>query len=108
MFFKTAENAWEKVGDGIERQIVGFDDTLMMVIVRFKKGSVGALHQHFHSQATFIAEGKFEVTVENETVILEKGDSFFITTNKIHGVVCLEDGVLIDSFSPAREDFLNT
>lgn len=108
MFFKTPETAWETVGEGIERQIVEHDDALMMVTVRFKKGAIGVLHRHFHSQATYIAEGKFKVTIEDESGILEKGDSFFIKTNKIHGVECLEDGTLIDSFSPAREDFLNT
>lgn len=106
MFFKSAEIGWEKVDENIDRQIVGYDDSLMMVNVRFKKGGIGYLHQHFHSQVTYIAEGKFEITIENEKVVLEKGDSFFIPSNKMHGVVCLEDGILVDVFNPMREDFI--
>lgn len=106
MFFKTNELEWENVGANIDRQIVGFDDHLMMVVVRFKKGAVGYLHQHFHSQATYIAEGIFEVTIENQIETLIKGDSFFVFSNKTHGVVCVEDGILVDVFNPKREDFL--
>ena len=37
----------------------------------------------------------------------QAGDvSAYIPTNVIHGAVCLEAGVLIDTFSPVREDFL--
>ncbi len=106
MFFKSAEIGWEKVDENIDRQIVGYNDSLMMVNVRFKKGGIGYLHQHFHSQATYITEGKFEVTIESEKEILKKGDSFFIPTNLMHGVVCLEDGILVDVFNPMREDFI--
>ncbi len=106
MFFETQDQPWEIIDDKIERQIVGYDDSLMMVIVRFKKDGIGYLHQHIHSQATYIAEGKFEVKIAGESKILKKGDSFFIPTNAEHGVVCLEDGILIDAFSPVRKDFL--
>lgn len=108
MFFKTEEIAWEAIEENIERQIVGYDASLMMVNVRFKKGAIGYLHQHFHSQAAYVAEGKFEVVIENEKEVLKKGDSFFIPTNKMHGVICLEDGLLIDVFSPMREDFIKS
>ena len=106
MFFKTEEIAWESIEDNIERQIVGYDASLMMVTVRFKKGAIGYLHQHFHSQAAYVAEGKFEVVIENEKEVLKKGDSFYVAPNLEHGVVCLEDGLLIDVFSPMREDFI--
>ncbi|MCB0442440.1 MAG: cupin domain-containing protein [Flavobacterium sp.] len=78
----------------------------MMVNVKFKKGGIGEMHHHIHSQVTHIAEGKFEVTINNETKLLQKGDSFFVAPNLEHGVICLEDGLLIDVFSPMREDFI--
>ncbi len=106
VFFKYLKAEWETVDDKIQRQIVGFDDKVMMVNVRFEKGGVGALHHHFHSQVTHISEGKFEVTIGKETKVLGKGDSFFIPSDVMHGVVCLEAGILIDVFSPMREDFI--
>jgi quercetin dioxygenase-like cupin family protein len=106
VFFDGKHTEWEVVEEKIQRQIVGFDDKIMMVNVRFEKGGIGAMHKHHHSQVTHIAEGKFEVTIDDEKKILEKGDSFYIPSNVMHGVVCLQKGMLIDVFSPVREDFL--
>lgn len=106
MFFENSNYHWEKIDENLERALVGYDDKLMLTVVRFKKGGIGYLHQHIHSQAAFIASGKFEVQIENEKKILSGGDSFFIPTNKMHGVVCLEEGTLVESFSPMRKDFL--
>jgi len=106
VFFEDEITNWEVVDDKIQRQIVGFDDSIMMVNVRFEKGGIGVLHHHFHAQVTHISEGKFEVTIGNETKILKKGDSFYIPSDVEHGVVCLESGMLIDVFSPMREDFI--
>lgn len=55
---------WEKPAPGIRRQIMGYDGQLMMVKVEFEKGAVGSMHQHYHSQATYVASGKFELTIE--------------------------------------------
>jgi quercetin dioxygenase-like cupin family protein len=106
LFFTGEATAWEVVGTGVQRQIVGFDDRIMMVNVKFDKGAIGPLHQHHHTQVTHIAAGQFEVTIDEQTRILKKGDSFYIPSDKIHGVVCLEEGILVDVFSPMREDFI--
>jgi quercetin dioxygenase-like cupin family protein len=106
LFFKEEETQWEVVGEGVQRQIVGYDNRIMMVNVKFEKGAIGSLHNHHHTQVTHIAEGAFEVIIEEEKRILKKGDSFYIPSNKIHGVICLEEGMLIDIFSPIREDFI--
>lgn len=106
LFFEGKKTDWEVVDDKIKRQIVGFDDNIMMVNVLFEKGGIGTLHHHVHSQVSHISTGKFEVTIGDKTEILKKGDSFYIPSNVTHGVVCLEEGMLIDVFSPFREDFI--
>tara|TARA_R110000868_G_scaffold121034_3_gene321132 strand:- start:28229 stop:28576 length:348 start_codon:yes stop_codon:yes gene_type:complete len=101
------EIAWETVGEGVQRQITGYDDSVMMVNVKFDKGGIGPVHKHYHSQVTYIARGKFEMTIADETRILKEGDSFYIPSNVLHGLVCLEKGLLVDVFSPIREDFMS-
>ena len=96
----------EVVGDGITRQVLGFNNQIMMVKVWFEEGSEGYLHSHFHSQVTYVASGVFDVTVGKETMTLVEGDCFFMEPNIPHGAVCKQAGVLIDVFSPLREDFL--
>jgi quercetin dioxygenase-like cupin family protein len=106
LFFKENQAKWETVDEGIQRQIVGFEERIMMVNVKFEKGAIGALHHHHHTQITYVAEGLFEVTIDNDKQVLKKGDSFFIPTNTTHGVTCIEPGILVDVFSPMREDFI--
>lgn len=105
-FIKDDEFEWEGVGEGIKRKIMGYDDVIMMVNVSFEKGAVGTPHEHYHSQVTNVAKGKFEVTINNVTKIMKQGDCFYIPPHIVHGVVCLEEGLLIDVFSPIREDFM--
>ena len=97
---------WEDVGNGIQRQIYGYDDQVMLVKAKFEKGGVGTLHQHPHSQVTYVESGVFEMTIGNDKKIIRKGDGYYVPPDTIHGCVCLEAGMLVDAFSPHREDFL--
>lgn len=98
----------ESVGEGITRQILGFNDQIMMVKVWFEEGAQGYIHSHVHSQVTYIESGEFDVTVGKETRTLVAGDCFFMEPHAEHGAVCKRAGVLIDVFSPLRKDFLET
>ena len=97
---------WEDLGGGVSRQILGYDAQLMMVRVRFEAGAVGAVHHHPHRQVTLVESGRFRVEVGYEGRTLHPGDGFFAAPDVEHGVTALEAGVLVDVFTPAREDFL--
>ena len=98
---------WEDLGGGVQRQILGFDNQIMMVKVKFEKGAVGSEHEHFHTQATYCAKGKFQFTIGEKKMIIEAGDGIYFEPNVVHGTTCLEAGILIDVFSPVRDDFLD-
>lgn len=83
-----------------------YNDHLMLVKVAFEKGGVGSLHHHPHLQMSYIAEGVFDVSIGEDKKVLNPGDVFFVPSGEVHGVVCLEKGLLIDVFNPARKDFL--
>lgn len=100
------ELPWQNVGNGIYRQMFGHDDKIMMVKIKFDKGAIGALHEHFHSQVTYVESGVFEMSIGSEKRIIRKGDGYYVTPHVVHGIVCLEPGMLIDVFSPCREDFI--
>ncbi|MEO1253582.1 MAG: cupin domain-containing protein [Bacteroidota bacterium] len=106
-YLLTDEMDWEELGGGVSRKFLGFDNQIMMVQVKFEKGAVGSPHHHFHTQATYVAAGKFEFEVDGEKQIVKAGDGVYIQPNLVHSAVCLEEGMLIDVFSPVREDFLD-
>ncbi len=105
-FIFAADIPWQDAGGGAERQVLGYNDNLMMVKVKFEKGDVGAMHSHPHSQVTYVASGKFEFTIGGVTKIVEAGDALYKQPNIEHGCVCLEDGILIDCFNPMRDNFI--
>lgn len=76
----------------------------MLVKVKFEKGAIGYLHNHFHSQCTYVASGTFEVTINGKIDVLQPGDGFLL--NPMLLTVCLESGILMDSFIPMRLDFI--
>lgn len=101
-----AEVDWLPVEPGISRKIMSYTDAIMLVKVKFDKAAIGTRHHHPHLQMSYIAKGVFEVTIGDKTRTLKEGDVYFAPSEVPHGVVCLEDGILIDVFSPARQDFL--
>lgn len=106
-FIHTAKMEWDDLGGGVSRKFLAYDNQIMMVQVKFEKGAIGSPHQHFHTQATYCAAGKFEFTIDGKIRTVEAGDGVYIAPNLLHSALCLEAGVLIDVFSPVREDFLS-
>ena len=96
---------WEIVWEGVKRKILAYDKDLMLAVFEFKKGSIGTLHKHPHKQVGYLVKGSFEVTINGEKKILKTGDAYLILPNIEHGVLALEDSILVDVFTPYREDF---
>ncbi len=103
---KSSDVPIENVQEGLDRQILGYTKDLMLVRVRFKKGTEGYIHNHTHEQVTYVESGSFEVNLDGDKRILTAGDAYVVESGVEHGTVCLEDGVVIDTFSPMRKDFL--
>jgi quercetin dioxygenase-like cupin family protein len=106
-FYLAEETLYEDIGNGLKRQLLGYDERIMMLKVDFKLNTVGPLHSHMHSQSTYILSGIFDVTIDGETKVLKEGDSFFVPSGQTHGVICKQAGSLLDVFSPAREEYLS-
>jgi len=92
--------------DGVARQVLAEDPDLMVVSFRFQAGAVGALHDHSHTQSTYVASGRFRFFRGDEVLELGPGDSIVIGSGLRHGCECIETGELIDCFTPRRDDFL--
>lgn len=105
-FLLESELLWENPEPGITRQIMGYDGQLMLVKVKFETGAIASAHEHFHSQASYVVSGRYELTIGDEKKILGPGDGFYVEPDVMHGCRCIEGGVLIDTFSPHRETFL--
>jgi quercetin dioxygenase-like cupin family protein len=105
-FTAAADIPWQDLGEGVRRKILSHDDNVMLVHVAFETGAIGKPHTHPHLQCTMVESGVFDVTISGNTRRLVAGDTFFVPTNVLHGVINIEAGRLIDCFTPMREDFV--
>ncbi len=96
----------QDMGGGVTRRVMAHSKDLMVVENTFSEGAVGSLHSHPHTQITYIISGEFDFTIDGETRTVRAGDTLLKTDGVIHGCVCRKAGVLLDIFTPMREDFV--
>jgi quercetin dioxygenase-like cupin family protein len=106
MFVYGKAQIVEDLGDGVTRKLLAHAGGLMQVAVAFQRGAVGSPHSHPHEQLTYVLSGVFEFTVGGETKVVRAGDTIYKKPNVVHGCRCIEEGVLLDTFTPQRTDFL--
>jgi unsaturated pyranuronate lyase len=97
----------EQVSDGIQRQMfVG--NRMMICRFRFRPFLVTPEHDHPHEQMTIVERGKVRFFIEGKEQIATTGDVLHFPSKCWHGATMMdEEVVLIDIFTPLREDFLN-
>ena len=96
----------EQTAPGIERQMV-VGQNVMMCRFRFAPFVVTPEHSHPHEQMTLVVQGRVKFIISGQERIVSPGDVLHFPPNNRHGATMLdEEVVLIDIFSPIREDFL--
>tara|TARA_R110001583_G_scaffold26571_2_gene95705 strand:- start:5860 stop:6192 length:333 start_codon:yes stop_codon:yes gene_type:complete len=104
--FKSEEGTFVDCGGGLRRKVTAYNDNLMVVEVHFETGTHAAVHSHPHEQITYVISGEFEFIIDGKKQILKAGDAAYKQGHLPHGATCLQKGMLIDVFTPLREDFL--
>lgn len=110
MFFESSEIEAVEIEEGVSRRLLARGGELMMVEVMFEREGIAIPnHSHPHQQVSYILSGAFEVALGDTKETLETGDSLYVAPGVEHGVVPLVAGaVILDVFTPQREDFLES
>jgi quercetin dioxygenase-like cupin family protein len=96
----------EQIAEGIERQMI-WGERLMICRLRFKPHVVTAVHSHPHEQMTIVERGRVQFSIDGQLRTATAGDVLHFSSDVAHGATMLdEEVVLIDIFSPIREEFL--
>ena len=97
---------FERIGPGIERQMI-HGERVMVCRLRFAPGTATPAHAHPHEQMTIVEKGRARFVVGDRERLVGPGDVLLFPGGFWHGATILdEETVLIDVFSPPREDFL--
>ncbi len=90
---------------GVVRRTLGSTDKLMVVEFHVAAGAVVPEHNHPHDQAGYVVSGEMVMTINGKEALCRAGDSYQIPGGVFHGVRTLSDTVIIDVFSPPREEY---
>ncbi len=83
---------------------------VMAQLVLLEKGASMEPHKHVEEQLGYVIKGKIEFLVgpDKELHVVEAGSFFFFESNEVHEVrSILETALVVDVFSPIREDYLH-
>jgi quercetin dioxygenase-like cupin family protein len=97
---------WEDAEPGVRRRVLVARGRLMLMEAQFAAGAAGYEHSHPHEQISYCLSGRFEYSLDGRVQALSSGESVYVAGNVAHGAKALDEGTLIDVFTPIRDDLL--
>jgi quercetin dioxygenase-like cupin family protein len=91
---------------GLTRLIGAYNEKLFLAEHRMEKGWIGSRHSHSHDQVVYVVSGRLRVTCGDRPFEIGAGDSFVVRGGIEHQAAALEPSVVIDVFTPIRDDYL--
>ena len=103
---KSSEDGYIKALEGIERKTLAYGDNTLMVKFKLTKGCLMPSHKHPQEQTGYLISGHIVLTIDGERHEMHAGDSWCIKGNVEHYAEAVEDSIVLDIFSPVREDYI--
>ena len=95
----------EEMNPHLSRRVI---HTQNMTIARLhlKKGGIVPEHHHVNEQVALVVSGALKFTIDGADLELRSGECVVIPPDVPHSVEVLEDTEVIDTFAPARADWI--
>jgi quercetin dioxygenase-like cupin family protein len=96
----------EQINPSIVRRFITADH---VTIGRFelKSGGVVPLHAHENEQVSVVISGALKFRIGGHETVVRGGEVMQIPGNVAHEVEVLEDTLVVDVFSPVRQDWID-
>jgi len=106
MFTKNNTRNFKPLIPGVKMRPLAWEEKTLLCEFQLEKGNKIPPHQHPYEQTGLLLTGKLNFRINNEWHLAESGDSWSIPENVEHEVEILENSVIVELFSPVREDHL--
>lgn len=104
MIVKSTE--WqERTFKGVGFRVGATGERMMVTLMAFKEGQEVGTHSHPHEQAGYCIQGRFVLTIDGLSTVIEPDDSYVIPGGASHSYRVLENALAVEMFSPPREDY---
>jgi quercetin dioxygenase-like cupin family protein len=108
MFQKNDAGTYRQLLEGVHLKTIAHGERTLMGRFTLDRGAVIPVHAHPHEQTGTLISGRLQFTVAGESIEAQAGDSWCIAGGVEHGVTAHEDSVVLEVFSPVREDYLSS
>lgn len=105
MFVARSETKNHDPLPGVVRRQAAVGDAVQLIEYTFSKGAIVPWHCHPNEQIGMVVSGSMRMKIGNEVRAIGPGDGYVIPPGTGHGADVLEDSVVIDVFSPPRDDY---
>jgi quercetin dioxygenase-like cupin family protein len=90
---------------GMQRQVLVYNQKVMLVRHHLSKGWRGTSHSHPHEQLVYVVTGRILFTGGGRTIEMHSGESVVVEGNVEHQATALEDSEVLDFFAPYRREY---
>jgi quercetin dioxygenase-like cupin family protein len=105
VYVSTDGSAVTTPEEGLNRQVLAYNEQLMLVRHQLAKGWKGTRHKHPHDQLVYVVRGAIVFSGGGKTVEMRSGDSVVVAGGVEHAARALEKTEVLDVFTPYREDY---
>jgi len=106
LFTKKTATGYRELVDGVQMKTRAHGDKTLLAEFYLQKGAAIPMHAHIYEQTGYMVSGKMRFTIGTEHFECAPGDTWCIPGDVEHRVEVLEDSVVVEVFSPVREDYL--
>ena len=103
---ETEAEGWIQMVPGIRRRTIAAGERMMQMLVVLERGAHLPEHRHPHEQLTHVLRGRLRFSIAGEPRELGPGESVCLAGGTPHAADALEETLVVDTFSPPREDLL--
>jgi quercetin dioxygenase-like cupin family protein len=96
----------EQINPSISRQFITGD---RVTVARFelKRGGIVPMHAHESEQVSLVLDGALKFRIDGREIVVRSGEVLEIPGTVPHEVEVLEDTLVVDVFSPVRQDWID-
>jgi len=106
LFYKANQKGFREVLPGIKMKTLAYGEKTLFAEFRMNAGAVLPKHAHVHEQTGYLMKGQIRLTIGEQVFDVEEGDCWCVPGNMQHSAEIQKDSVIVEVFSPVREDYL--
>jgi len=106
MFYKKNDTNYNQPAEGINFKTLAYGEKTQLCEFKVQKGSALPPHEHEHEQTGYLVSGKIVLIIKDQRYEAKPGDAWSIPGNVPHGAEVVEDSIVVEVFSPLREEYL--